>query len=1205
MLYTRLLRRLVGIGLLLCSTPGLEAQLNRGIMEGTVTDPTGAFVAGVQVAAMSADTGVTLPTVISNSGYYRVVDLLPGKYTVHFEASGFSPLDLTDIVLPPGNETIRVDAELKLGATRQSIEASAGLTLVQAAPTDFSTDIGSNAIQQIPLQERDLQQLAFLVPGVIANGPPGTNFGFNRESGTFSDLTHLQGSDVSVNEGQTGTNAWYLDGNLNLSGMAESLAVNPSPDAVTELQTITNGFSAQYGQSGGAVFDVILKSGTNQLHGNAYQYVRNSYFDGRNPFTSIGANGRVIPQDQLRYNDFGGTLGGPVVIPHLYNGRNKTFFFSWDESILHLQGSGVFTVPTPSMRAGDFSEDPNVAQYGTWDLSSTVGPNAQGFFQRTALGTPAPGYPNRCLDTVVEANAGVTTCNFATQLPASMLSKTAMFFINQFPDPNYLNPLSNAPLAKEGAYRIAGNYLAVLGNSQDGSSISLKIDHQWSEKNRFSGEWLFNPGKYNNYRLPLTGATFPASSAGFGENLPFDFAHQIIALGNTYTFSPTLINEFRASFSRQFYTTYPEQAGYPDSLTDLAAVQKNLAPLGIPQWSPSPAPSWTVTAPGGGSMAWGPVGWTSNYTATQSYTILDNVTKLAGNHNLRTGFVYRQSHAAEFQSAPPNLNFNGVTDPITSLGGGRGLAQFMMGAVQNDGSSYTTAAWIPYMCWRYWAPYPQDGYRITPNFTLNLGLRWNVFGAYETRQHPESRFCMNCSNLDTGPPGIVQYEGDPGFPKNSDVLSPNWNDFGPRINFSRSPFSNRKTVIWGGYDVFFSSAYPSINPAQAVENVPGYAYDDRAFNSTNPTQCAPFSAHCLAWSVDRPGAKGPLTTPRVTGTFPAQQRDRLYTAYLDSVQKSAHDPIVQTWTLEVERQLPGNFALSIGYVGSDGTHLVGGMWHDFNYVRTADTFKYRNAINAEVPISQYYSGQTAQKLAEVWEVTATNSLPLSYLLRPNRFWGSIAAISTYDGNNTYHAFQVRVDKKYSQEVNFTAAYTLSKNIANPYVGSMIATVIDPIHFGRNGNIGGRTGALFGQALGFAYQGPDNVKADRALAFNDMPQVLNLAATYELPFGARRTFLNRKGPFDQLVGGWRLTGNFNAESGVPVNISGPCKGTCRPDLVGDPKAVRGGQNADLRINPAAFLPPFGGDQTFLVHPNPTDERWWQSNCGGRDCGPVLC
>ena len=1177
-----------------------SAQLERGILEGSVTDPQGAYVPNVKVTLTAIETGVALPSVTNSVGYYRVIALVPGKYSVHFDAAGFSPLDLTDIVVPPG-KTIRADAQLQLGAERQTIEVSAASSIVQTAPTNFSTDVGTDGLQYIPLQGRDLQQLVFLVPGVIGNGPPGSSFGFNSQFGTFPDPTHLQGTDVAVNGGQGGLNAWYLDGNLNQSSaLAETIVVNPSPDAVEEFQTITNGLSAEYGRTGGGVFNVVLKSGTNQFHGNVYEYIRNSYFNARNPFTSISSTGQIIPQNQLHFNNFGGTLGGPLVIPHIYDGRKKTFFFfSWDESILHLNGNGVFTVPTPLMRQGDFSEDPSTAQYGLWNPYSTVGPNTQGLFQRTAIGTPASGYPNGCLNSVVEANPGVKTCNFATQLPTNMTSKTAMYFINQFPLPNYLNPLSGCPLASGGAYRICSNYLGAIGSSQDGTNISLKIDHQWSDKNRFFFEWLFNPGNYNNYRLPWTGPTFPEGSVGFGSNVPFDFTNQIIAFGNTYTFNPTLVNEFRANFSRQFYTTHPETAGYPDSVTGLSGVQNLLAPLGIPLAPGTPAPSWYVFAPVAGFssyMNFGPLGWVNNRTASESYTILDNLTKVLAKHTLRTGFVYRLSHAAEFQNGPTNLFFagSGNVDPTTGLGGGGGLAEFMTGAVMGTGDSGPNISWQPYLRDRYWGFYGQDEFRVTPNLTLNLGLRYDIFGTFKPRV-PNSFFCLSCPNTFTGLPGIVQYA-------NTDYVPPNWNDIAPRISFSWAPFADRKTVVRGGYNVFYTNAISSINSPQNIDNLTGYSVNSSWLNSNNPGQCAPFSGHCVSFSLDSPGDKSSSSTPPFSTTLPAVNKDQEYQGYIGAMQKPAHDPMVQTWTLEIQRLLPADTVFSVGYVGTHGTHLVGNYNWEFNHVSTADVLKYRNTINAQVPISDYYSGQTAQALQQVW---GSSSLPRSTLLKPYPFWSSLNAKQTYDGTNIYHALQVRLDKHYSQGLYFTVVYTFSKNITNAFTGQMVNMVIDPIHLGpRTGFVGGLTGAFRNSARGYRqYQDPDNANADRALAFNDTPQMLTTASTYQLPFGYGRSFLNRKGPINFLLGGWHLTGIFNATSGVPLSISGPCNAiTCRPNLVGNPKAVDGGQNAAHWINAAAFLPPFGGDQAFWADPNPTDDRWWQfGNAGTRLSG----
>src|SRR5260221_987758 len=227
--------------LLLALASPCFGQLERSVIEGTVTDPHGAFTSGVKVTVMATETNVTLPTATNNAGYYRVTSLVPGKYQVHFEASGFSRLDLKGIVVPAG-QTIRADAQLQLGTIQQVVEVSASASQIQTAATNFSTTVEAAAIQQIPLSGRDLQQLVFLVPGIIGNGPPGSSFGFNSQFGAFPDPTHLQGSGVSVNGGQIGSNAWYLDGNFNLaSANADSVVVNPSPHAVTDFQVITNG----------------------------------------------------------------------------------------------------------------------------------------------------------------------------------------------------------------------------------------------------------------------------------------------------------------------------------------------------------------------------------------------------------------------------------------------------------------------------------------------------------------------------------------------------------------------------------------------------------------------------------------------------------------------------------------------------------------------------------------------------------------------------------------------------------------------------------------------------------------------------------------------------------------------------------------------------------------------------------------------------
>ncbi|PYV39828.1 MAG: hypothetical protein DMG06_22075 [Acidobacteria bacterium] len=741
-----------------------------------------------------------------------------------------------------------------------------------------------------------------------------------------------------------------------------------------------------------------------------------------------------------------------------------------------------------------------------------------------------------------------------------------------------------------------------MGSSQNFHNISIKIDHQASDKSKYFVEWLFKPGKYNNYRVPWTGPTFPHIDVGWGGQYPLDFTNQIFGLGNTYTFSPTLINEFRGSFSRQFYTTNPETIGYSDSVTGLSAVEETLAPLRIPLGTASPAPWWPISTPGG-SLSFGPTPWINNTSATEAYTIMDNLTKILGKHTLKTGFMYRLQHSAQSGSAPTYLGFYGgmVSDPTTGLGGGSGLAQFMLGAVQNDGSSFGTATWQPYFRWRYWGFYLQDDYHITPRFTLNLGLRYDIFGSYKTRQHPNARFCLECPNEDTGLKGKVLYEGDPGFPNNSDIIPPNWTDIGPRVNFSWAPFSERKTVIRGGYDIFYSNAYESNNSQQSAPNGVAWAYDNYWRGSFYPDQCAPFSGQCVAWPLsDTTLDKAPLSTPPVTFTFPAQQRDPTYTYYMNSVFKAPRDPMVQTWTLEVQRELPGKIGVTVGYAGMHGTHLTGDTWHNYSHVPTSERLKYRTAINQIVPITDYYSGRTAQRLAEVWR---SSVLPRGQLLTPYPFWPFVITTQPFDGTTVYHGFNLRVQKQYSHGLSFIAAYTASKKINSPQTGQLTITTVDPVHLYRAGYVGGRSGSTgYGGGLfGHGYQDPDNINADRALAPDDIPQMLNVAATYEFPFGDRKPFLNKKGTLNKLLGGWLLTGNFNTQTGVPLAIS--CPGnqlTSRCNLIGDPQFT-GSRSKQERItqwiNPAAFEPPFGSDQNFWANYDPTDDRAWRFGTAG--------
>jgi hypothetical protein len=1204
------LRRLsflsVQFGLVLASTTLLSAQLNRGAIEGTVADPQGAAVPGAEVAIANVATNVETNTKTNSAGYYRAEALVPGTYWAHFAAKGFATLEITAIAVPAA-QVIRIDARLKVGSFNEKIEVKAELPMLQTDASNFSSSLQPDIIQNVPLAGRDLQQLTFLLPGINnVGGPPGTNFGFDSSFGTFPDPTHMLGSAIAVNGGQSGANAWYLDGNLNISSFGENIVVNPSPDSVSEFQAITNAFSAEYSHTGGGVFNVVLKSGTNAFHGDIYEYLRNSATNATNPFSIQGGFGKNVVQ----FNNFGGTLGGPVRIPHVYDGRSKTFFyFSLDATVLHQSGNNAYTVPTPLMRAGDFSEDPNVVSNGIWDPTSTAGPQSDGTFQRTAFGTPVNNtYGPGCLNTSVEAGAaaGVTTCNFSTQIPSTSLDSTTMFFVNSFPSPNHIDTLGGCPLAASGTYSICNNFEGRTGSSQDPINLSIKVDHQ-TGKGQYFFEWLFSPTQYRNYEVPWTGPTFPQELIGFGSPYNFGVRSQVVALGHTYTFGPKLINEFRFNFTRQFLSTLSHP--YPNSVTALPQVEQALAPSLLPANAIFPSPNFHIdNTPGGGFIAFGPQAWVNMATGSEAYTILDNVTRIMGKHTMKMGFIYRLDHASYVSDDPTILDFNAslAQDPISGLGG-NGLAQFMMGAVPGDGGgsgSFAGHLKSPYIRWRSWGAFVQDDFHIKPNFTLNFGLRYDLNGYFKARYYPMSNFCFTCVNPLTGLPGQNIYEGDPRFPR-GDVFPANHTDFAPRFNFSWAP--TRTTVIRGGYDIFYTDGIEALNaPGQSVVNGAGWGQSAAWFNSFYP-QCQAFGGPCEAFPLsDTTTNKTNLLFPPITGPFPAQTRENLLGGTYAFV-KPTHDPMVQSYTLELQHEFPGGLSVSLAYVGTHGTHLSGSGPNSYLYnnVPTAQKLKYQAQLFNNYPISQFYSGRTATELALLYGDPA----PLSILLSPYPFFPTVPTSGTFDGGTTYNGMNMRVQKRHSHGLDFIAAYTISKQMDNWSVGGASVEAVDPIHFGRTGIIGGRGGQLESAFGGpFTFQDPDNRNADRTIAVDDIPQQFNIGATYELPVGTGKALLNLRGIAGRILGGWKLSGSFNAQRGLPLAISCPSStlqqlstpGTSfqesggRCNMIGDPH-FRGHRSKSEQIadwiNPAAFEPAFGSDPTFWANYSDLDPRAW--------------
>jgi len=272
------------------------ASLDRGVIRGTVADPQGAVIPNATVLVKNLDTNVAVTLTTNAAGFYSATELVPGRYTVQVSAPGFSPVVVSNVSVT-ANTTTPVDAQLKVGATTQTVEVMAAVPLVDTTPSNFSTGVKGSDIAEIPLQGRDIQALVQLIPGVTqSSGPSGALFGFNSQFGGFPDPLHFAGSNLSANGGQGGSNAWYLDGSLNSSVMMQNVVINPTPDAIGEFNVVDNGLAAEWGRTNGAVFNVVLKSGSNNLHGDVYEFNRNSYFSATNPFAQRNAQGNPYLQ---------------------------------------------------------------------------------------------------------------------------------------------------------------------------------------------------------------------------------------------------------------------------------------------------------------------------------------------------------------------------------------------------------------------------------------------------------------------------------------------------------------------------------------------------------------------------------------------------------------------------------------------------------------------------------------------------------------------------------------------------------------------------------------------------------------------------------------------------------------------------------------------------------------------------------------------
>ncbi len=829
---------------------------------GIVTDPANAIIPGVKISVRNADTGITRELLTNHEGSYTITNLVPGRYELTAEMVGFRKYDKTGIVLEIGM-TLRDDIQMSVGAVTDSVSVSAQVATLNTENGTIKGDvIVQQEIMDLPLDGRDFTDLAFLVPGVMPNAEGG------------------QGSFASVNGARATDTNFYVDGFSNRNSRGAAAQVRPNMGAMQEFKMEVSGYSAEMGRMAGGVLNMVMRSGTNQYHGDVFHYVRNNVIDARAFFD--------IQKQKLNRHQFGSTLHGPVWIPKLYDGHNRTFFmFSWESYRQQIGSTQLTHVPSVLEREGNYSR--------SFSLTGA------------AISVRDPLNSNQAFPGNI--------------VPVSRFHPAAVKLLQEWPLPNRTNPRLN--------------YLTSANDRDAWDSFIVKLDHRFNQNNNLTFRYQI---RFNNTMNP-----FPAASPiGKWGNIVND-DRSLMGVDFTHMFTPTFLMELRSGFTRSLDWTTCAVTG-----VDVAGQ------LGIPGSTKEPellgTPLFNVTDFAGlGCPAADPTGG--------AVTDIQNSAKFTwvkSRHVMKFGFEHSRVRFNQpfFNNNRGTFNFNGARSTFP-------LADFMMGMMN---TATRTVGWNRnYLRATSMGMYFVDDFKLFPNLTLNLGVRYEIdFIPYDRYNHmtnfvPELGKLVLAFNDDSvkdviasvGLTDRVTYADAAGLPRQ--LVYPDYTNVAPRIGFAWTPFKDRKTVLRGGYGIFYTGVL--LNPFRnQLQNIFPYAQTES-----------------YTWLAAR--------QDYVTLSNPFPQ-DRLVTGGTNTssgIDVHAPTGYLHSSNLTVERDLGGGTALEIGFVGSRGLHLT--RLRDINLPRRTEAayragiavqnlrpFPYFNgAINqfTFVSSSLYYAGQVS------------------------------------------------------------------------------------------------------------------------------------------------------------------------------------------------------------------------------------------------------
>jgi hypothetical protein len=961
---------LTTIGLLTTVTPAMGQEVTAGIV-GTVTDPSNAPVQGATVTATDTERGTTWSTQTNETGAYNLLRLPIGNYTVKVTKEGFQSAVEAAFTLVL-NQTARVVVQLKVGKASETIEVTSAAPVLQTESTEVSTLIDSNVVTSVPLAGRNYLQLGLLAPGTTTNNPKGINEPQNLDNS----------SRPFINGNREQANQYFLDGILNSEDKNNETSFTPNVDAIQEFNIITQNASAEFGDYEGGVISVSTKSGTNKFHGSAYEFLRNDTFDANLPSNGwskgvLPVNGIVLPghaadgtiqKGEFRYNEFGVTLGGPII-------KNKVFFFVDYQGLRDVNaGPTGSQLLTQRMRSGDFGQ--LCTDFGgTFTAGLCTGGTGA-----TQLVDPGPGptMGNKIL------NNNLATYSANPALSESVVASTLFSKFGKY-----------YPLPQNDTVASGSNYFYRAGTAINTDQGDVKIDYNISDKDHVFGRW-----SQSHLRNPsFTGCIFCAQGAGGTEPLGVDQPNKNAVVNWTHAFTANLLNEARIGFNAvQFNQNIPPTAFLGNVGEQLGIHNANFEAPGLLNINIAPAGT-TPTSADLGNLDLFQV-----FHTTQGQ-FNDNLSITHLRHSIKTGFQFiRQRQDFEYAGNNGGLGNIGVSS-LT----GSGLADFWLGlATVGSGSrdTYVKPSLFKHRG-NIFAGYVQDDWRITNTFTLNLGLRFEDHTPLTETENQMVNFGLFTGTIYTpdGRDGTAKFS-NPGL-YNNYLGHADWE---PRFGFAWAPaFLNGKTVIRGGYSISAfvegggTNEQLTMNPPLgifALHNTVGTKLTD---GYPNLTTCATIDFACFA-------PAGKALRIRVT----------------DQNFKPATS---QQWNLTIQHRLSNTLTAQLGYVGQHGTHLLN--FEDLAQ-RVGLNAAGQIAKPGELIVSQragpFLGGGSVPCDTTSSATLATCGAPGSLYQAFQD--GALAGANMSNASQRYDALQAVLQKRMGNGLEGQVAYTYSKCLSN-------------------------------------------------------------------------------------------------------------------------------------------------------------------------------